>query len=180
MQIPIFVLCITNDILWKYRYSCVLPKIKTCWIKTAHRPKDGGQCCPWFPIICLHTMDMPAWWHIMYKDNGGNESVDAIKQYVVEKMTQEEKWTDHLMVNKKGTNPNDGSCRITQTMHPGPRRLSFSVERHPPSWSPLHQCHILSLYGYGFSFTPKWWMGCNSLRHYETINKLGIQLWKEF
>jgi len=168
-----------------------IPPRTTRWISNNNTPTDEYKWTSFFgadhPIFSSHTkklieeliMDMPAWWFSMYKDNGGNESVDAIKEYVVEKMTQEDKWTDHLMVNKKGTNPSDGSCPITQTTHPGPRRLSFSVERHPPIVSSLHQCHIVPLYGYGFSFTPKWWMGCNSLRHYETINKLGIQLWKE-
>lgn len=115
----------------------------------------------------------------MYDTNCNDLSIEATKAFVVDKMTNENKWTDHLMVNKLGSNPKAGSCRITASKHPGPRRFAFSVERHPPRLCKRHRCNIVPLYGYSYSFNPKWWMGCNSLRRYKTLSELGIQLWMD-
>ena len=115
----------------------------------------------------------------MWEGRSNDTSAAQIREKVIDGMSRLDKWTDHMLVSKNGTNPNQGSCHITATSHPGPRRLAFSVERHPPRWDALHNCHIIPMYGYAYAFVPKWWMGCNSLRYYETLNKLGIQLWKD-
>ena len=123
--------------------------------------------------------EFPPWWKAMYNSNGNGMSREEIRKYVVEKMKEEDVWTDHMMVNKNGSSPYAGSCRLTHTCHAGPRRLAFSVERQAPQFNKYFNTTLVPLYGYSLTFVPKWWMGCNSLRHFTTIAELGIQLWMD-
>ena len=30
-----------------------------------------------------------------------------------------------------------------------------------------------------YTFSPKWWQGCNSLYHYPTLTELGVKVWNK-
>ena len=101
--------------------------------------------------------ELPPWWKEMFEEDDNGLSLEETKKFVIRKTKVDNQWTDHLLVNRNGSNPHKGSIRITETKHAGPRRFAFSVERHEKQWSKLHKCHIVPLYGYSYSFTPKWW-----------------------
>jgi hypothetical protein len=125
----------------------------------------------------LMEAELPPWLTQMFTKHVPGEQMYAVDDLVT-KIAGDPNWFDHFPVSLLGHNPAGGALPITQTTQPGPRRLALSAEIHGPFWSNYHNCSLEELYGYAYSFLPRAWMGCRSLRKYETIAKLGEHIWR--
>jgi hypothetical protein len=94
-------------------------------------------------------------------ESRARKSIESVVDLARTSATPEElvqKWKntnklDNIHTGKQGRFYTD-VIRLNESMHPQPRRTTYSVTINEPRWSPLHFCMIQDLYTYGHAGRP--------------------------
>jgi hypothetical protein len=106
------------------------------------------------------------------------EKLTLTKDELVHRISKEENLFDPFVVGVQGTNFNDGAVAITETAHPGPRRLNLFDCMGNERFSTKFNCHVYEGYSYTLSFCPQFYYYGRPTTLHPSVAQLKIHVWK--